>query len=55
MGERAVIRGISRLKGAYVNAHDLRGSAALVIAGIGADGRTVIDNAGYILRGYADL
>lgn len=54
-GERAVIRGISRLKGAYVNAHDLRGSAALVIAGIGADGRTVIDNAGYILRGYADL
>lgn len=54
-GERAVIRGISRLKGAYVNAHDLRGSAALVIAGIGADGRTVIDNAGSILRGYADL
>lgn len=54
-GERAVIRGINRLKGAYVNAHDLRGSAALVIAGIGADGRTVIDNAGYILRGYADL
>ena len=54
-GSYAVIGGVDRLKGAYVNAHDLRGGAALVIAGLMADGVTVIDNAGYILRGYADL
>ena len=48
----AVIRGVNRLEGAAVSAADLRGGAALVIAGAKADGYTTIDNARYIDRGY---
>ena len=47
----AVVRG-GRLHGANVSARDLRGGAALVIAGLGAEGATAIDNIQVIDRGY---
>ena len=44
--------GCGRLHGANVSARDLRGGAALVIAGLGAEGATAIDNIQVIDRGY---
>ena len=54
-GKTAVIKGVKRLYGAKVNATDLRGGAALVIAGSIAKGTTKIDNIEYILRGYENF
>ena len=51
-GNVAVIDGVKGLTGAQVNAPDLRAGAALVIAGLAADGYTVVDEIGYIQRGY---
>ena len=51
----AIIHGKSLLHGASINATDLRGGAALVVAGLVADGQTVISNIDYILRGYENL
>ena len=51
----AIVKGVDRLKGAEIIATDLRGSAALVIAGLNAEGVTIIHEADYIKRGYADL
>lgn len=51
-GKTAVIKGIRKLYGANVKATDLRGGAALVMAGIVAKGDTKIENIEYILRGY---
>ena len=52
---KAIIKGPTKLKGAKVSATDLRAGASLVIAGLIADGKTVIDNADYILRGYEGI
>ena len=54
-GRTAVIKGVRKLSSANVRATDLRGGAALVIAGLNAKGRTCIDNIEYILRGYEKL
>lgn len=54
-GRVAVIEGVSRLSGAPVEATDLRGGAALVVGGLGAEGLTTIDKICYIKRGYADI
>ena len=54
-GRTAVIKGVRRLNKANVRATDLRGGAAMVIAGLNAKGRTCIDNIEYILRGYEKL
>lgn len=54
-GKICIIKGTRRLYGAKVQATDLRGGAGLVIAGINAKGRTEIENAKYILRGYENL
>jgi UDP-N-acetylglucosamine 1-carboxyvinyltransferase len=54
-GHHAVVRGVSRLSGARVKAADLRAGAALVLAGLVADGETVVDEAFHIERGYDDL
>ena len=54
-GRMAVIRGVRRLSKANVRATDLRGGAALVIAGLNAKGRTTVENIEYILRGYESL
>ncbi len=51
-GNSAVITGTERLKGAPVMASDLRASASLVIAGLVADGETVVDRIYHIDRGY---
>jgi len=48
----AVIRGNKRLSGARVRASDLRAGAALVVAGLGAEGTTTVDNIYHIDRGY---
>ena len=48
----AIITGVDRLTGARVHATDLRAGAALVIAGLMADGVTEISGVEYILRGY---
>ncbi len=51
-GNVAVIDGVKGFSGASVNAPDLRAWAALVIAGLAADGYTTVDEIGYIQRGY---
>jgi len=53
--ESAIINGVSSLSGAPVTAMDLRGGAALVIAGLAAKGRTEISGVHHIERGYAGL
>ena len=51
----AIITGVKRLHGASVTAHDLRGGAALVLAGLSAEGDTQIEHAERIERGYERL
>ena len=51
-GHTAVVRGVPRLSGASVMATDLRASAGLVIAGLVAEGETVIDRVYHLDRGY---
>ena len=51
----AIINGVKRYTGARVNAPDLRAGAALVIAGLAAEGITVVDDIYYIQRGYEAL
>jgi UDP-N-acetylglucosamine 1-carboxyvinyltransferase len=51
----AIIEGIDKLTGAVVSAPDLRGGAALVIAGLMAEGYTVVEDVEYIERGYEQL
>ena len=51
----AIITGVSKYTGARVNAPDLRAGAALVIAGMVAEGVTVVDDIYYIERGYEDF
>ena len=54
-GNTAIITGVNRTTGAEVTAPDLRAGAALVIAGLVADGVTLIDDIKYIERGYEDF
>ena len=54
-GHHAAIRGVARLVGAQVSAPDIRAGAALVIAGLVADGVTEISDIHHIDRGYDDL
>lgn len=51
-GRRAVVRGRTPLSGAMVQASDLRASASLVLAGLAAQGETLIDRVYHIDRGY---
>lgn len=54
-GHHAVVRGVPRLSGAPVRAHDIRAGAAMVVAGLAAEGETVISGVHHIDRGYDDL
>lgn len=54
-GTTAIVRGVEKLHGATVEAHDLRGGAALVLAGLCADGETAVTHAWRIDRGYLAL
>lgn len=51
-GRSAVVKGVKRLTGAAVIAPDLRAGAALVLAGLAAEGTTIIEGVPYIDRGY---
>lgn len=54
-GNTATVRGVKKLKGAPVMATDLRASASLVIAGLIAEGETLIDRIYHLDRGYEEL
>ncbi|MCB1893634.1 MAG: UDP-N-acetylglucosamine 1-carboxyvinyltransferase [Zoogloeaceae bacterium] len=54
-GNTAVVTGVDRLEGASVMATDLRASAGLIIAGLVADGETVVDRIYHLDRGYEKL
>jgi len=55
IGNKLVVKGVERLKGCILEATDLRGAAAMVLAGLNADGETVVNNAFHIERGYEDF
>ncbi len=54
-GNTAIIDGVSRYTGASITAPDLRAGAALVLAGLAAEGYTTVDDIRYIERGYEDF
>ena len=54
-GHHAVVRGVEALSGAPVRAPDIRAGAALVVAGLAADGETVVADSHHVERGYQDL
>ena len=54
-GKTAIVRGVPSLQGASVTAGDLRGGAALVLAGLAAEGRTEVLDLSHIDRGYGDF
>ena len=54
-GKTAIISGREKLSGAVVRAHDLRAGAALIIAGLVAEGTTMVENTNFIERGYERL
>ena len=51
----ATVTGVEKFRGAVVSAHDLRAGAALVIAGLAAEGTTYVENIHFIERGYENL
>ena len=54
-GKTAIVTGTESLSGTTVFAHDLRAGAALVIAGLAAEGTTCVENIHYVERGYEDI
>ena len=54
-GREALITGQKALKASEVQAYDLRGGAALVVAGLTAEGETRITDCRHIFRGYEDI
>jgi UDP-N-acetylglucosamine 1-carboxyvinyltransferase len=54
-GHHAVIRGVPRLSGAQVKGSDIRAAAALALAGMAAEGETILSGASHIERGYEDF
>jgi UDP-N-acetylglucosamine 1-carboxyvinyltransferase len=54
-GHHAVVRGVERLSGAPVRAPDIRAGAALVVAGLAAEGETTVSGVHHVDRGYDDL
>ncbi len=54
-GRHAIVRGVARLSGAPVRASDVRAGAALVLAGLVAEGETTVLDGEHLERGYADL
>ena len=54
-GHTAIVRGVEKLSGAPVMATDLRASASLILAGLVADGETIIDRIYHLDRGYENI
>ena len=51
-GAVCTVEGVPKLHGARLISHELRGGAALILAGLAADGRTMVEDKGFIRRGY---
>ena len=54
-GKTAIVTGTEKLHGAEVCAHDLRAGAALIIAGLAAEGKTTVRNVHFVERGYENI
>ena len=54
-GKTAIVSGKEKLSGARIHAHDLRAGAALIIAGLAAEGTTEVENIHFIERGYEKI
>lgn len=54
-GNTAIVKGVDKLYGSPVKAHDLRAGAAMIIAGLVAEGETEVYDIHHILRGYEDI
>jgi UDP-N-acetylglucosamine 1-carboxyvinyltransferase len=54
-GKSAIVRGVSRLSGAPVMATDLRASVSLVLAGLAAEGETIVNRVYHLDRGYESV
>lgn len=54
-GKVAVFQGVDKLSGTHVRATDLRAGAAMIIAGLVAEGKTTVENIQYVDRGYEDI
>ena len=54
-GNSAIVRGVKKLKGAEVMATDLRASVSLILAGLVAEGETIVDRIYHLDRGYENL
>lgn len=54
-GSTAIVKGVDKLYSAPVQSHDLRAGAAMIIAGLVADGKTEVTNIEHILRGYENI
>ena len=54
-GKTAIVTGVEKLRGADVAAHDLRAGAALIIAGLAAEGKTTVHNIHFVERGYESI
>ena len=54
-GRVAVVEGVPSLQSAEVEASDLRGGAALIVAGLCADGETAVAGMHHVYRGYEDI
>ena len=53
--KNSVIISKSEMHAAELDATDLRAGAALIVASLGADGRSIVNNVGYIVRGYENI
>jgi UDP-N-acetylglucosamine 1-carboxyvinyltransferase len=51
----SLIKGVDSLKGTEVEGKDLRGGAALILAGLAAEGQTIVTNANFVERGYEHI
>lgn len=54
-GRVALVRGVARLHGAVLDATDLRGGAAMILAGLAAEGETLVRDGGHVTRGYENF
>lgn len=54
-GRIAIVKGVTKLSGATVVAQDLRGGAALIVAGLAAEGTTIVENIKHVERGYENI
>lgn len=54
-GREARVQGVDRLRGVSLEATDLRGGASMILAGLSAEGETLVRDAGHVRRGYEDL